>query len=372
MTGTWNIQEFYQDVPEFGLDDIAGRESWKKALKGSIPSEALSSQFYMPQTSYFLLCGECGVGKETLAQAFAGELGKYGYRLLSIYVSELIGEDTEQTKARIRALFQEMTAEQPLVVILLELEELKDESALLLLRRKLNETEQDGLPVVLIAATEQEKQISPKIKKLFSICHLDKPDVEEREAYFKMILETLFYCEKEFGSREMAELTDGLLFAELDRVVFWTKSLFMAAAKEIYPKEALMIPMIRSGQIELKKELFQRAVELVKPEQFLTKSEQRAQDTAEMEEGTDKAEDPEIEAAEEKTIQGAADVRTADSSAEVVSALAQLLQGIGQTVHTEPEKKPEEPKDPAAKYRKANGELSEDINPMLLLGMKVD
>lgn len=355
MNEMWNIADFYQAIPEFKLEDISGRNNWKQIFGGCCISEELSDTLYLPKAQYFLICGACGTGKETLAQAAAGEFGASGYRLLSLYTDDLLGENSSQTKAHITALFQEITTSSPIILIWEELDQLKDRSVILHLCRKLNDAGQRNLPVIVLATAESEADIPMQLRKMFVICRLENPDKQERTEYFESQISPVLTLEAGLNSQIMAEMTEGFSYAELDHTAVLVKALFSRNAKKKCASEELLAAMVKSGQLVLTKAQFETAVCMVKPMSEPEVFDKEANQTER----------------EKQSIQKEELVKGSISDNQTLEVLAQLILS-GQNDLKKPEIQEEEDKDPAKEYRKADGSLSEDIDPFALLGLGFD
>ncbi len=331
MVENWKVEDYYEEIPEFGLEDISGRENWKTVLTGCLPKDETAELFGIPKTLGILICGEDGVGKETLAQAFAGDLGTCGYRLLVL--------DALDLKAHIFEVFQE--TKNPLTIIIEGFDQL-DEASMSLVCKKIKAAVRQDCPLVILALAEDEDKIPQKIRKYFSVCRLERPDYIERKSFFTTQIEDIFVCKNDFGSSEMAELTDGFLFSELNQLIFLIRSLLCAQVKKQELSQETVISKLENGKILVTKEVFEKAISMAKPVSIKKETEKDVSETK------------------------------ADSLTDILAELLQKVSSGIQVTTGKVSAESEHPKvkeDPAKKYRLPDGTLSEDIDLDTLMGL---
>lgn len=166
-----------------------------------------------------LLYGPPGCGKSHLAFFIAKELQMPLYMArLDGLISSFLGS----TAKNIRAVF-EFASRMPCVLLLDEFDAIAklrdDQQELGELKRVVNSFIQnmDGLgrDITLIAATNHEQLLDPAVWRRFQyLLHIDLPNLEQREAFWKLFSEDLNWSPKEL--KALADLSEGFSVAAIE------------------------------------------------------------------------------------------------------------------------------------------------------------
>ncbi|MBQ2278275.1 MAG: AAA family ATPase, partial [Clostridia bacterium] len=97
------ILSFFQPVPDHGIEHISGREELKETLR-TLCGECTAEQISVPDG--ILLCGERGTGKTYIAQAFAGDMMKKGYRFMRVHPGDIRSAWVGVTEKILAAVFE--------------------------------------------------------------------------------------------------------------------------------------------------------------------------------------------------------------------------------------------------------------------------
>jgi MoxR-like ATPase len=166
-----------------------------------------------------LLYGPPGCGKSHLAFYIAKELQMPLYMArLDGLISSFLGS----TSKNIRAVF-EFASRTPCVLLLDEFDAIAklrdDQQELGELKRVVNSFIQNldslGRDIILIAATNHEQLLDPAVWRRFQyLLHIDLPNLEQREAFWKLFSNDLNWSPKEL--KALADLSEGFSVAAIE------------------------------------------------------------------------------------------------------------------------------------------------------------
>jgi hypothetical protein len=166
-----------------------------------------------------LLYGPPGCGKSHLAAYISRRL------LLPMYVARLDGLISSflgSTAKNIRSVF-EFASRTPCVMLLDEFDAIAklrdDQQELGELKRVVNSFIQNidslGRDIILIAATNHEQLLDPAVWRRFQyLLHIDLPNLDQREAFWKMFSGDLNWSPKEL--KALADLSEGFSVAAIE------------------------------------------------------------------------------------------------------------------------------------------------------------
>lgn len=163
--------------PEVGLDDVAGMDQVKTALRVSflepMRNDELRRLYGAALRGGLLLYGPPGCGKTYLAKAIAGELGVY---FMSIGLTDVLDMWVGNSEKNLRSLFETARSTAPTVVFIDEIDALGHKRSRFRAdsagRNVVNQllTELDGVEtsnegVYVIAATNQPWDVDPALRR---------------------------------------------------------------------------------------------------------------------------------------------------------------------------------------------------------------
>ncbi len=224
---------FKGDRPQVTFDDVAGVEEAKEDLEEIIqflkePEKFSSLGARIPKG--VILVGAPGTGKTLLAKAVSGEAG---VPFFSISGSEFVEMFVGVGAARVRDLFAQAKRHSPCIVFIDEIDAVgrhrgaglggsHDER-----EQTLNQilVEMDGFDtdtnVIVLAATNRPDILDPALLRPGRFDRwvvLDKPDVKEREAIFRVHVRDK-PLDEEVDLRVLARQTPGLVGADIENIV---------------------------------------------------------------------------------------------------------------------------------------------------------
>lgn len=211
------------------FEDVAGLDEAKEEVQEVVdliknPDRYKSLGARIPRG--VLLTGPPGTGKTLIAKAMAGEAGVPFFTLSgSDFVEMFVGVGA----ARVRDLFKQGREKAPCIIFIDEIEAIgrsrsrsqsqtNDER-----ENTLNQllVEMDGfssdVTVMILAATNRPDLLDPALTRPGRFdrqIHIDKPDLNEREAIFKVHLKTVVLGD-DVNPRRLAEQTPGFAGAEI-------------------------------------------------------------------------------------------------------------------------------------------------------------
>ncbi|MDO4614374.1 MAG: hypothetical protein Q4B15_01975 [Lachnospiraceae bacterium] len=214
------------------LEDLSGHSFWRELLLGSVPERApkegmlsFADWLRMPGQHSFCLCGESGMGKHTLAGAYAGSMIARGRQAYYLREKDLLCEDMED---RVATLFSRLVSEGALLIQ----DNITDRD---LWERMTLETSyldaESGVFVLFIESDEDILNLDPVSGILY--CPLSAPDTDDRIAFFKEN-ENRFPANRKLTDDKKAELTAGLNYRELTTLVQFIKLSIMQEAVSSY------------------------------------------------------------------------------------------------------------------------------------------
>ena len=209
-------------APEYGWEQISGREVWKTIFAGCLAGQGEAAGTFLPVSScFFLICGEEGIGKYTLAAAFAGEAQRAGYQVYSVCAEDLaqegrIAEDTlkqlrtdlqqEKTFLLLRGLDRYLTKKD------------KKAASMIQLADFLEELRGGNFSRIVAATAERENRIPKRLRRMFQLCCLQNPSRQEIASFWEQTLSGLpgeMKLQDGLTCEELAAECDGFTYGRL-------------------------------------------------------------------------------------------------------------------------------------------------------------
>lgn len=222
--------KYKQSPQKEGFEDLIGFTYLKKLLKSCIP-DSIDDEFNIIKHSYaFLLYGEAGNGKKSLALSFSGELARNDYSFISICGDDLIEDSEKDTCKNIKEFFQNI--EDNLVLKNIKncyifIDDIFSFTSSQIICRALSKAVQsiinnESINCIVIATVEELAVVPMIIQKVMLPCEVGLPNEQERELCFKVILKEIFdmpYMECEVKYDTMAKMTDGFNYGKIFNVI---------------------------------------------------------------------------------------------------------------------------------------------------------
>ncbi len=220
--------------PSIRLDDLIGCTYCKTVFKACIPNAQLDTIFSVKTSHNFLICGNAGNGKRTLARAFAKEMINCGYSYVRMRADYLIGANENETCQNINSFFDdvlEASIAESAKGCYIFLEDISNlvlsKSACSTLDHKLELIASDeDVNTIVVATAEDVAEVPSVLKRTMFLCMADLPDAEDREDYLKSRLDENIYIERSIPYKKMAEMTEGFNYDMLNKL---TTVVFMLA-----------------------------------------------------------------------------------------------------------------------------------------------
>lgn len=233
--------ENYRATATYTLKNLFGCEYWKKIFKSCILDEDLDEEFCVPSNQAFLLYGEVGNGKATLAKAVAGELQQEGYPFVHLSGFDLLGNSDKETCQNIKEFFHELVENRWKAGIFVFLEEIAplcaSASVLWKLEKNIQRmSNQSQLPCVLIMTTSKIELVPMSLQKELISCYVGVPTLSERQTYLKAYLEDSIQLSSNLTWSKMAKETDTFNYGTLKKFIIllgmYYKQLILEARRD--------------------------------------------------------------------------------------------------------------------------------------------
>lgn len=245
------IENYRANISDQSFENLSGFSYEKTILTSLHSNRRMDDLLIVPNTKLFLFIGPEGYGKHSLANALSNYLYDYDYEYFYVDCEELADEGKEL--AAMHGIFSDIfqyTAAgidedgrrfrgNKFYVVLDGFDKVcRNNNVCKLLRKSFDCLESDysqyDCECIIAAITEKPEEIPAKIRQYMNVLRLELPGEEDRKTFFEQ--EFTFYLDEEddaengfvpydseMGARAMAELTEGLSYAELRKVVLQAK-----------------------------------------------------------------------------------------------------------------------------------------------------
>jgi transitional endoplasmic reticulum ATPase len=222
IASTWQLAE----RPDIKLDDVAGLEEVKKALREDVilafEHPEIYERFKVEAGGGVLMYGPPGNGKTFIAKAVAGEMDAAFY---AVDASQIKDKYVGETEKNMRRLFEDAKKNKRAVIFLDEIDALLQRRG----RQKVNAVTQflilaDGISnlpgdgmLLLLGATNKPWSIDPAVLRPGRFCkqiYVGLPDTEARKGILKFCLRNV-PTEETFDYDEIAKSTEGFSGADV-------------------------------------------------------------------------------------------------------------------------------------------------------------
>ncbi len=206
------------------LEALSGHNFWREILLGALPERtpesgkaSFSDWLRLPKQHSFCLCGAAGVGKHTLAGAFAASMADRGKTVYYLREKDFSFRDPESRDVRIEELFEALTEEGAVLIQ----DNVTDSELWKRLTEEAAYLDEDcGAVVLFIESDEEILSLDPVSGILY--CPLTNPDYDDRIAFFEES-ENRFPSNRKLTDDRKAEITAGFNYRELTTLVQFLK-----------------------------------------------------------------------------------------------------------------------------------------------------
>lgn len=254
------ILSFFQPVPDHGIEHISGREELKGILR-NLCEECTAEKISVPDG--ILLCGERGTGKTYIAQAFAGDMMKKGYRFMRVYPVDIWSAWVGVTEMILAAVFEEAAEHAPCVLLFENIEYIcrertdpsvmgyaKNMSAAFLenYARILERNRSGEKPVLVLGITDDPERLDQALREHMNPIRLGLPDAEARGDFFRQMFgENIVF--EDIACEEMGARTEGCNYHTLFRIF----EKMTASLRDVYMNSP-------AEELRLTADMFERAL----------------------------------------------------------------------------------------------------------------
>lgn len=264
-----------------GFDELVGMEEMKQRLMNeaaSIGWDLIDSDLQISPVQSYFLYGPPGTGKTTFINAFAKEMHKRNFQFLKLTGSQIHNSLVGVAEKIVTAAFDEAIDAAPCVIFIDEVEgvcanrsnsntashEKRLTNAFLEARNKMKNC---GKRIIFFGATNHPTDVDPAMLDSVKLLYLPLPDEKARESYFRYVFRKL-PPEEDFSCEEMAGLTEGCSYRELDMLTDVVKVALkhqliedykvLVEAGEVDQKQTDQAAheALSSGQVRISRELF--------------------------------------------------------------------------------------------------------------------
>ncbi|MCQ8903103.1 MAG: CDC48 family AAA ATPase [Methanothrix sp.] len=268
------MREVLVEIPEVRWSDIGGLEDAKQALREAVEwpimyPEAFEAVGIRPPRGV-LLYGPPGTGKTMIARAVATESQ---LNFISIKGPELMSKWVGESERAVREVFRKAKQAAPALIFFDEIDSIvpardsgRDSHVTERVVSQLL-TEIDGLvelkDVVVLAATNRPDLIDPSLLRpgrFDRMIYIPMPDLAARKKIFEIYLRRMPVA-GDVDIDDLAARTEGYTGADIEMIC--REAGMLALRERLHPgmkRESLIL-----GQIQVKKEHFERAYQNIKP-----------------------------------------------------------------------------------------------------------
>ena len=268
------FEKYKQNPPDEDFEDLIGFTYLKKLFKSCIPNAVTDDEFLIFKHSYaFLLYGESGNGKKSLALSFAGELAKYNYSFISVCGDDFIEDSEKDTRKNIQEFFSD--TENNLISKNIKnccifIDDIFSFTSSQFVCRAFSKAVQgiinnNSFNCIVLATVEKLTDIPMVLQKVMLPCEVGLPDEKERELCFKKILDNEIYLEPDIDYNTMARMTSEFNYGRIFKLI----SVMNMISKQTLIEEAndkgkTVEEYLMSQSVRLTRSMFSEIVENIR------------------------------------------------------------------------------------------------------------
>lgn len=226
------IEQWYKEMPKHGFDDVSGMEDIKELLLNHISASGwsrLDEILGITPFQAFFFYGLPGTGKTFIIEAFAHEMMKRGFKFIRLLGGDIHASLVGVAEKTVEIAFQEAIDNEPCVIFIDEIEgvcvnramnnvEGHEKRLTVAFLEAFNLLKESGKRVIFLGATNYPSMVDGAMLDRIELVKIPLPELETRINFFERTFNVLKTSD-DLSIEEMAELTDGYSFRDLDRLV---------------------------------------------------------------------------------------------------------------------------------------------------------
>lgn len=241
--------------------------------------EELLDFLKIPRLNTYFFVGPPGCGKTYIIEAFANELVNNKdkeYKYLSLVGSDIISRYVGDAEKIVTRMFEEAENCAPCIVFIDEIDGVcrnrsqksMPEYAASITTSFLtgyNRMKNSGKSIIFIGATNYPQRVDSAMLDRAEVIRVPLPDKDARSNAFRMQFEGIIELDDDICFDDMAEVTDGYNYRDIERVTSNMKKSIFEQVMQQAGNQKDAIELIKFGKFKLKKKDFDDAMADFKP-----------------------------------------------------------------------------------------------------------
>lgn len=275
-------KSWYKEAPNHSFKDVSGMAELKDKLADCVTNsncEALLDFLKIPRLNTYFFVGPPGCGKTYIIEAFANELVNNKdkeYKYLSLVGSDIISRYVGDAEKIVTRMFEEAENCAPCIVFIDEIDGVcrnrsqksMPEYAASITTSFLtgyNRMKNSGKSIIFIGATNYPQRVDSAMLDRAEVIRVPLPDKDARSNAFRMQFEGIIELDDDICYDDMAEVTDGYNYRDIERVTSNMKKSIFEQVMQQAGNQKDAIELIKFGKFKLKKKDFDDAMADFKP-----------------------------------------------------------------------------------------------------------
>ena len=275
-------QTWYKEAPNHSFKDVSGMAELKDKLQDCVTNsncEELLDFLKIPRLNTYFFVGPPGCGKTYIIEAFANELVNNKdkeYKYLSLVGSDIISRYVGDAEKIVTRMFEEAENCAPCIVFIDEIDGVcrnrsqksMPEYAASITTSFLtgyNRMKNSGKSIIFIGATNYPQRVDSAMLDRAEVIRVPLPDKDARSNAFRMQFEGIIELDDDICYDDMAEVTDGYNYRDIERVTSNMKKSIFEQVMQQAGNQKDAIELIKFGKFKLKKKDFDDAMADFKP-----------------------------------------------------------------------------------------------------------
>lgn len=275
-------QTWYKEAPNHSFKDVSGMAELKDKLQDCVTNsncEELLDFLKIPRLNTYFFVGPPGCGKTYIIEAFANELVNNKdkeYKYLSLVGSDIISRYVGDAEKIVTRMFEEAENCAPCIVFIDEIDGVcrnrsqksMPEYAASITTSFLtgyNRMKNSGKSIIFIGATNYPQRVDSAMLDRAEVIRVPLPDKDARSNAFRMQFEGIIELDDDICFDDMAEVTDGYNYRDIERVTSNMKKSIFEQVMQQAGNQKDAIELIKFGKFKLKKKDFDDAMADFKP-----------------------------------------------------------------------------------------------------------
>ena len=275
-------QTWYKEAPNHSFKDVSGMAELKDKLQDCVTNsncEELLDFLKIPRLNTYFFVGPPGCGKTYIIEAFANELVNNKdkeYKYLSLVGSDIISRYVGDAEKIVTRMFEEAENCAPCIVFIDEIDGVcrnrsqksMPEYAASITTSFLtgyNRMKNSGKSIIFIGATNYPQRVDSAMLDRAEVIRVPLPDKDARSNAFRMQFEGIVELDDDICFDDMAEVTDGYNYRDIERVTSNMKKSIFEQVMQQAGNQKDAIELIKFGKFKLKKKDFDDAMSDFKP-----------------------------------------------------------------------------------------------------------